>query len=104
MDGTENMSEPMINESEARGGSCDPAPCSAMNDVPYTNMKTGQMLWKQEPCGSTAMPDSKYCLMHQYIEKRERAMSESLMASLKASGSWPNESSSATAGGEQRSK
>ena len=62
-----------------------------MNDVPYTNMKTGQMFWKQEPCGSAAMPDSKYCLMHQDIEKRERAMSESLITALKASGSWPND-------------
>lgn len=68
-----------------------PATCSAMNDVPYTNIKTGQMFWKQEPCGSAAMPDSKYCLMHQDIEKRKRAMSESLMAALKASGNWPNE-------------
>ena len=32
MAGTENMSEPMSNESETRGGSCAPAPCSADND------------------------------------------------------------------------
>ena len=38
--------------------------CEAEKDVPYTNMKTGHMFWKREPCGSDRMPGSKFCMWH----------------------------------------
>ena len=94
----DNRLQPGTDEPEMPVGKWESEPpvagsaiCSAMNDVPYSNLKTnGQIFWRQEPCENAAQPGSKYCLMHQDIEKRERAMSESLMTALKASGSWPN--------------
>ena len=56
--------------------------CKAHNHTPFTNMKTGRMFWKEEPCGSPVVKGTAYCLMHQDIQQREDAMRAALAPAL----------------------
>ena len=55
--GTENMSEPMSNGSETRGGSCAPAPCSAIYGRTHKIIKrTGSLVWVEYRGDRFAVP------------------------------------------------
>lgn len=65
-----------------------PRRCVCENDVPYTNMKTGQTFWKREPCPCERMPGSKFCMLHHrndYLPPETLAMRSNVKMSDSAS-------------------